>query len=251
MEEKRAMKRKIVLVLVLVSVGIAFFGGVAGYTFGQLYYKWSEPDWPPKMTYAYANENGWCIPGPSGVYDRRKYGEPDVDRYIPDETVIFGPFDHMPYLEFEIADANLAFNTDGLNICDNYMEKYMHTGEERLYYYEDTIVGLASTLYEDGEIYVAVKFYKTVTDSSGKDITVMMEWENKPSAEDEARFLEEQASGARDYFLAYASDGAHIILRYEENYLSVVKNELQGDIPQNHPYADPYLRGNAPVGGGR
>lgn len=161
------------------------------------------------------------MPGVSGTYDRRRYGESDVERYIPDETVIFGPFDHMPYLDIEIADADLTFNTDGLGICNNYMERYMDAGEERQYYCGDTIVGLASTLYEDGEIYVAVKFYKTVIDSSGKNITLAMESDGELSAEDESRIAAECEAGMLDYFLTTVPEYAHIVLQYEPEQLSV------------------------------
>lgn len=244
--KKETIKRDVIAALIL--AGIMLLASAIGCLARQVYDWWTrttesaETEWPPKMTYTYADENGWCIPGPSGVCDRRKYGEPDMDRYIPDETVIFGPFDHMPYLEFEIADSDLTFNTNGLNICDNYMEKFMRTSEERQYYYEDIIVGLASTLYEDGEIYVAVKFYKTVTDSSGKNITVAMECEDELSTEDKSMMAAERKAGRLDYFLITVPEYTHVTLQYEPEQLSVTGSYLI-DTPANSPA----VKGDAPI----
>lgn len=243
--KKKAIKQSIIAVLI--AAGIMLLASIIGCLARQVYDQWARATKTaetelPILTYALAAESGWCVPGAIGIYDLREYGEPDVERYIPDETAIFGPFDHMPYLEFEIANADLAFNTNGLNICDNYVENFMSTSEERQYYYEDIIVGLASTLYEDGEIYVAVKFYKTITDSSGKNITVTMECEDELSAEDKSRMAAEYEAGMLDYFLITVPEYTHVILQYESEQLNVTDSYLI-DTPANSPA----VKGNAPT----
>lgn len=244
--KKETIKRDVIAALIL--AGIMLLASAIGCLARQVYDRWTqttepaETEWPPKMTYTYADENGWCIPGPSGVCDRRKYGEPDMDRYIPDETVIFGPFYHMPYLEFEVAGTDLNFNTEGLDICDDFIADRTDTLEERQYYYGDTIVGLASSRYEDGEIYVAVKFYKTVKDSYGKIITVLMEENDELSTEDKSMMAAERKAGRLDYFLITVPEYTHVTLQYEPEQLSVTGSYLI-DTPANSPA----VKGDAPI----
>lgn len=243
--KKKAIKQSIIAVLI--AAGIMLLASIIGCLARQVYDQWAQATKItetelPILTYALAAESGWCVPGAIGIYDLREYGEPDVERYIPDETAIFGPFDDMPYLEFEVAGTDLNFNTEGLGICDDFITDRTNTLEEQQYYYGDTIVGLASSRYEDGEIYVAVKFYKTVKDSSGKIITVLMEENDELSAEDKSMMAAERKAGRLDYFLTTVPEYTHVTLQYEPEQLSVTGFCLI-DAPANSPA----VNGNAPI----
>lgn len=142
----------------------------------------------------------------------------DAPQLIVDRAVVFGPFQDELSLCISINNHPAKLFINEVEFCEDYSEDdgcCIDFSREKIYRYDaELLIGVAASKYENGDIYLAIKFYEAAKDGRGHAISVA---HSEEMLKDSKSYFSKAVKKAEDSFLIVpVAPDAFIELTYEK-----------------------------------